>query len=68
MAELFDAQRESAALQGGIARLRTAHGKQILFNPRFDLVHTNPEGDIVDRAGKILIAKLEPFTAAKGKK
>jgi hypothetical protein len=68
MAELFDAQRDSAELQGDIERLKTAHGKRVSPPSSEPIVHTNPQGDVVDRAGKILIPKREPFALPQEKK
>lgn len=67
MATLFDAQSDSAALQGDIARLKTAHGKRVTVPSVEPLLHTDHAGNIVDRAGHILIPKLAPIPAPKGK-
>lgn len=65
MPEAFNPQTESGALQGELARLKTAHGKRVSAPSVAPLFRIDQAGALVNRAGSIIRPKLEPVTFGK---
>jgi hypothetical protein len=61
MADLFDAQRDSAEFQAALERVKTSQRAQSPAPSSEPLFHTDHQGNLVDRAGAIVRPKLEPL-------
>ncbi len=57
----FDPQKESAAVQGAVARVQQRQGTIGATPSELPLFRTNDAGELVDRTGRVIRAPLPPL-------
>ncbi len=61
----FDPQKESAALQGAVERVKQRQGQVPAAPSELPLFRTDLEGNLTDRNGRVIRPKLPPLELKK---
>ncbi len=61
----FDPQKESAALQGAVERVKRSQGQVTAAPSELPLFRTDLEGNLTDRNGRVIRKALPPLELKK---